>query len=551
MPAVPLAALAQLAGAAYPVDSEPDNSHPDDNHPKDGARLAVGGVSLDSRAVRTGDLYAALPGARAHGADFVPAALAAGAVAVLTDPAGAARIGELRAGPDAVPVLVVADPRAVLGELAATVYGHPADELRMVGITGTNGKTTTAYLVDSALRALGLSTGLIGTVETRIGQQRIASVRTTPEAVDLHAILAVMRERGAAAAVMEVSSHALAQHRVDGVVYDVVLFTNLSQDHLDFHPSMADYFAAKASLFTPARARLGVVCVDDEWGARLAATSGIDVWTVSSGPTPARWRVSTDSWPALRLRGPDGQLTLHCHLPGTFNVVNTAMAALVLLRLGYAAADVEQAMATEPLVPGRMQVVPGEPGDPRCVVDYAHTPEAVDAALAALRPSTPGRLIVVLGAGGDRDRGKRRAMGAAARRWADDLFVTDDNPRSEDPAAIRAEVVEGTRDVLPWDADHPHAPGSDCRRTLVTSDAGRAAHIARAVELARAAGSGAGNPADNPTGNPADNTVVVLGKGHEKGQEIGGIVHPFDDYEALAAALRGQPYRPEAREGER
>ena len=221
-------------------------------------------------------------------------------------------------------------------------------------------------------------------------------------------------------------------------------------------------------------------------------------------------------------------MLLHCHLPGTFNLVNTAMAAVTLLQLGYAASEVERAMALEPVVPGRMERVPGGPDDPRCVVDYAHTPEAVDAALAALRPSTAGRLVVVLGAGGDRDTGKRAAMGAAGARWADDLIVTDDNPRSEDPAVIRDQVLAGARSVLPADPD-----GTTSARSLFSSDAGRAAHIERAVRLAR------------EQGRPVDNTVVVLGKGHETGQDIGGTVHPFDDRDALAAALRGAPYRPE------
>lgn len=506
--------LAEIAAAAGCPSGDPT--------PGSWTQVLVTGVSLDSRAVCPGDLYAALPGARAHGADFAATAVQAGAKAVLTDPQGAARIaaaGLAIGGADGIPLLVVPEPRAVLGDVAALVYGHPASALHLVGITGTNGKTTTAYLVESGLRGLGATTGLIGTVETRIGAERLASVRTTPEATDLHAILALMRERGTTAVVMEVSSHALAQHRVDGVVYDVALFTNLSQDHLDFHADMDDYFAAKASLFTPERARCGVVCVDDEWGARLAAGSGIDVVTLASTDVPADWHVSSAGWPELLLQGPDARLRLTCHLPGTFNVVNTAMAALALLRLGYAAADVEAAMAVEPVVPGRMELVPGGPEDPRCIVDYAHTPEAVEAAVTALRPTTPGRLVVVLGAGGDRDRGKRRGMGAAAARWADELIVTDDNPRSEDPEAIRAEVLAGAQAVV--------AAGASAQ---VRAGSGRAEQIALAVARARSV---------------PGSTVAVLGKGHETGQDIGGIVHPFDDRDALRAALAGVPYDPE------
>ncbi len=497
------------------------------------AAVSVRGVSLDSRSIAPGDLYAALPGAHAHGAQFASAATAARAVAILTDEAGALQLAAAASSSAVeVPVLVVSDPRAVLGDVAALVYARAASALRMIGITGTNGKTTTAYLVESALRALGARTGLIGTVETRIGDERLASVRTTPEAPDLHAILAVMHERGTDSVVMEVSSHALAQHRVDGVRYDVALFTNLSQDHLDFHADMADYFEAKAGLFTPARARQGVVCVDDDWGVTLAQRGGIPLVTVSSR-READWTLTAGDDPQVDLLGPGGQrLSVPCHLPGTFNRVNTAMAAVALLSLGYAVADVERAMALEPVVPGRMERVSvGGADHPRCVVDYAHTPDAVDVALGALRPSTPGLLVAVLGAGGDRDRSKRRAMGAAAAKWADVIYVTDDNPRSEDPASIRDEVLAGAREGLPWHADlapDPQRRPGQVQR--ITSAEGRAAHIAAAVAQAR---------------QVPGSTVAVLGKGHETGQDIGGVVHPFDDRAALAAALRGEPYRPE------
>lgn len=492
--------------------------------------VLVTGVTLDSRAVVPGDLYAALPGFNVHGARFAEDAVQAGAVAVLTDPEGGDRLAGC-----AVPVLVVDDPRAVLGDVADLVYGHPSADLTMVGITGTNGKTTTAYLVESALRALGRRTGLIGTVETRIGDERIESVRTTPEATDLHALLGVMRERGIDACVMEVSSHALELHRVDGVVYDVALFTNLSQDHLDFHDSMDDYFAAKASLFTARRARAAVVCVDDAWGRRLAEQSGVPTTTLATGsgpeagtpeagtpdPADADWTVEESSGGAfhLRERATGAALALVSHLPGHFNVANAALAALALLRLGVEPADVEAAMAVQPDVPGRMEVVaPGGPDGPRCIVDFAHTPDAVDAALSALRSTTEGRLIAVLGAGGDRDRGKRPAMGAAAARRADVVVVTDDNPRSEDPAEIRAAVVEGAQQVVRDGA---------ARATEIIDGGTRASAIAEAIALA-VVHSGDDRPVD---------TVVVLGKGHEKGQEIQGVKHPFDDRDAVRAAL--------------
>jgi UDP-N-acetylmuramoyl-L-alanyl-D-glutamate--2,6-diaminopimelate ligase len=485
----------------------------------EGADIVVTGVTLDSRTVVPGDLYAALPGFNVHGARFVAEAVAAGAVAVLTDAEGLALATEQRTP---VPVVAVPDPRGVLGDVAAQVYGVPSEHLTMLGVTGTNGKTTTAYLIESALRAHGQRTGLIGTVETRIGDERVESVRTTPEATDLHALLGLMHERGVDVCVMEVSSHALHLHRVDGVVYDVALFTNLSQDHLDFHSTMDEYFAAKASLFTPQRARAGVVCVDDEWGARLASRSGVPTTTLATtAGVHADWTVEEGEGGAFTLRraATGVRLSLVAHLPGHFNVANTALAALALLGIGLEPAAVEAAMAVAPDVPGRMEVVsPGGPDGPRCVVDFAHTPDAVDAALAALRPSTPGRLIVVLGAGGDRDRGKRPAMGAAAARQADVVVVTDDNPRSEDPAEIRSAVIAGAQEQV---------RGGTGRASEIIDGGTRSSAIAEAIALALA-GTGEDRPVD---------TVVVLGKGHEKGQEIHGVKHPFDDRDAVRAAL--------------
>jgi len=482
------------------------------------SRVVVTGVTLDSRAIQPGDLYAALPGANVHGASFAAAAVGRGAVAVLTDAAGAAL---LALNETTVPVLVVPQPRAALGEVAALVYGRASAALTMLGITGTNGKTTTAYLLDSALRALGRVTGLISTIETRIGQDRMKSVRTTPESCDLHALFAVMLERGVDTCTMEVSSHALTLHRVDGVRYDVVAFTNMSQDHLDFHGSMEDYYLAKASLFTPERAVRAVVCVDDEWGQRLARESGVPVVSISSSQdVRADWRIQT-SGPdesAFALIGEGGRLSLRSVLPGDFNQVNTGVAALVLLAAGYPIQGVEAALATDPHVPGRMEtvLVAGvEEADqsrmPLALVDFAHTPGAVAAALKALRHSTSGSLIVVLGAGGDRDPGKRAAMGAAAAAQANLVVVTDDNPRAEDPAIIRAAVLAG---ALAQERPPGSLPGS------IREIGDRAAAIREAV-----ASAGVGD------------TVVVLGKGHESGQDIAGVVHPFDDRAQLRAAL--------------
>jgi UDP-N-acetylmuramoyl-L-alanyl-D-glutamate--2,6-diaminopimelate ligase len=485
----------------------------------DGQDIAVHGVSLSSNDIVPGDLYAALPGANVHGASYAAAAVDAGAVAVLTDADGATM---LRTTLPQVPRVVVASPRAVVGSVASLLYGTRELPFVLFGVTGTNGKTTTAYLMNSALEALGQTTGLIGTVETRIGHERLKSVRTTPEATVLHALLAVMSERGVDACVMEVSSHALSQHRVDGVVYDVALFTNLSQDHLDFHPTMRDYFEAKASLFTPERSRRGVVCVDDEWGRELARTCGVPVTTVTSVPdVAADWRITAqDPDGGFTLSGPEAALHLRSALPGDFNTVNTAMAALALLASGIPRDQAERALSADPHVPGRMQRVgvpaPQELGLPEVVVDYAHTPEAVAAALRALRPSTRGSLVVVLGAGGDRDRGKRAAMGRAAAEHADQVFVTDDNPRTEDPAAIRAAILAGAVDAT--DSGNGAVSGAGLRDI-----AGRQAAIVAAVEAAYQSGPGG--------------VVAIVGKGHETGQEISGTVYPFDDVTEATTAL--------------
>lgn len=485
--------------------------------------VEVSGVTLDSRSVQPGDLYAALPGSNVHGARFAGAAAAAGAVALLTDAPGA----DLAESTAALPTLVVPDPRSRLGELAAYLYGNQPPRVGLVGITGTNGKTTTAYLVDSALRALGHGVGLIGTVETRIGEERLKSTRTTPEATDLHALLACMRERGVDECVMEVSSHALTLHRVDGLVFDVAVFTNLTQDHLDLHGDMERYFAAKASLLTPGRARRGIVCVDDAYGARLARETAIPVTTLGCGPDAGadhRIVAVSDAVPDFVLRGPDGAVPLRSALPGAFNRVNTALAYLVLRDLGIAPVEAAAAVLTDPHVPGRMEPVrvPGDAEAPLAVVDYAHTPDAVAAALAALRPRAAGPLVVVLGAGGDRDQGKRAAMGAAAATGADVVVITDDNPRSEDPAAIRAALLAGARAV----------GGA----TRISEVADRREAIRYAVSAARAGGPGA--------------VLAVVGKGHETGQEIAGAVHPFDDRreveQALAATVLGAPGGPGA-----
>jgi UDP-N-acetylmuramoyl-L-alanyl-D-glutamate--2,6-diaminopimelate ligase len=462
----------------------------------------VTGISLDSRSILPGDLYAALPGAVTHGAAFIAGAKAAGAVAVLTDPTG-----EERARAAGLPVLVVAKPRAVLGAVAAKIYGEPTSELHLLGVTGTNGKTTTSFLLDAVLRRLGRA-ALIGTIETRIGDEVVKSVRTTPEATDLQALFAVMREQAVAFCAMEVSSHALAMGRVDGARFAVAGFTNLTQDHLDFHKTFEDYFAAKASLFTPERCDLAVVTIDDEYGRRLAAQTVVPLITVST-TRDADWTVasthqSEHGTTVLDIQGPGEALTIEIALPGQFNVANALLAVAMLRQLDVPAEAIADGLRTA-RVPGRMETFTREDGL-TVIVDYAHTPDAVGLALEAARGATKGRLVAVVGCGGDRDPGKRPGMGAAAARVADILIVTDDNPRTEDPAAIRAAAIAGARAAVP-DVDLREV--GDRRRAIAT-----------AIELA----------------GPGD-TVVVLGKGHETGQDVNGVIHPFDDRQTVRELL--------------
>jgi UDP-N-acetylmuramoyl-L-alanyl-D-glutamate--2,6-diaminopimelate ligase len=467
----------------------------------------VTGMTISSLRVQPGDLYVAPAGARSHGATYAARAVADGAVAVLTDPEGATLCAD--AG---VPVLVVDRPRAVVGDLAARVYGRPAQRLRMIAVTGTQGKTTTTRLADAALGAAGVRSAVVGTVGTRVAGTDVKTSLTTPEAPDLHALFAVMAERDVAACLMEVSSHALVMGRVDGVVFDVACFTNLGRDHLDFHADVEEYFAAKASLFTPARARLGLVNVDDEFGRRLVREASIPVRTFSVTGVDADWRAGDvrldPTGSVFTVHAPTGEtFVTRVPLTGEFNVANALCAVAALAEAGFDAEAVATALGTTDGVPGRLeQVDAGQ--DFLAVVDYAHKPDAVTAALTALRPLTTGRLIVVIGAGGDRDPGKRPIMGEIAARLADVLVITDDNPRNEDPAAIRAEVLAGADNVDPVERADVHEVGD------------RRAAIALAV---RAASGG--------------DTVVVAGKGHESGQEVGGTVHPFDDRVVLREEL--------------
>jgi UDP-N-acetylmuramoyl-L-alanyl-D-glutamate--2,6-diaminopimelate ligase len=469
-----------------------------------GSSPVVTGLSLSTQRVEPGDLFLALPGSRAHGIDFASEAVSRGALAVLTDPDGAGRL-------DAVPTLVVEDPRSHLAALSSWFYDHPSTAFQTVGITGTQGKTTTTYLAEAALGSR--RAGVIGTIGTRIGREPIVSALTTPEAPELQALFAVMREQDVEACVMEVSSHALVLGRADGFVFDAAVFLNLGRDHLDFHHTVEEYFLAKAALFAPERTRHAVINLDDDHGKALVDLVGqsVPVTTFSTAGRAADWR-------AVNIRpgrsGTDvevlmpggGSMPMHVPLPGLFNVSNALAALAALVTCGFDAAELADGIADSPGVPGRMERVDGGQ-EFAAVVDYAHKPDAVTAVLSALRPVTAGRLIVVIGAGGDRDQGKRPLMGAAAAELADLVIVTDDNPRTENAASIRADVLSGA-------AAGPAA---------AIEVPGRAEAIAHAVALAH-----------------RGDTVVVAGKGHETGQEVDGVVHPFDDREVLVAAIAEQ-----------
>ena len=487
-----LAALATLTGATLIGPDRP-----------------VTGVTASSADVAGGDLFAALPGASAHGARFAGAALAAGAVAVLTDQQGQAA---LAAAGLTVPVLLATDPRRVLGAASAEIFGHPSDRLAVFGITGTSGKTTTTFLVRAGLLAAGRRCGLIGTVGVFLGDAAIKTAFTTPEAPQLQALLSVMAERGAELVGMEVSSHALRMGRVDGVSFEVGAFTNLSQDHLDFHTDMEDYFQAKALLFD-GRSRTEIVVTDDDWGPRLV-TAGTTTVSSTHGAdwTAAEVTVLADGSTRFLVAGPGLNFPAGCRIPGDYNVANTLLAFAVLHALGVDVVAVSAAVAAAQ-VPGRMERVDGDQPF-RAIVDYSHKPAGVAGALTAIRRLTTGRVIIVLGCGGDRDRGKRPVMGEVAARGSDVLIVTDDNPRSEDPAAIRAAMLAGAREV----------PAAESARIIEIGD--RREAIERAVSIAE-----------------AGDTVLVAGKGHETGQQVGDDMLPFDDVFVVRQALVARGFR--------
>ncbi|HVF78399.1 MAG TPA: UDP-N-acetylmuramoyl-L-alanyl-D-glutamate--2,6-diaminopimelate ligase [Solirubrobacteraceae bacterium] len=459
----------------------------------------VTALAYDNRRVEPGTVFFCVRGFERDGHDFAADAVDRGAVALVVDhPLG---LG--------VPEIVVDDVRAAMAPAAARLHGDPTATLQTIGVTGTNGKTTTTYLVRALLEAAGHRTGLLGTVTSIVGGAQREVARTTPEAIDLQATFAAMRAGGDSHCIMEASSHALALGRADAIHWAVAIFTNLTQDHLDFHPTMEEYFAAKCRLFVEGRPRVAVVNIDDPYGARLADEL--------RGTVPQLVTVAIDS-PGADLRATHiesaftgstfeaGGLKLRSPLPGRFNVMNALGAVAAVRALGVDDATIAAALPEAGRVPGRFE--PVDEGQQFAVlVDYAHTPDSLENVLAAARPLTAGRLVCVFGCGGDRDRGKRPQMGEISARLADHTIVTSDNPRSEDPAAIVDEILVGIED-------------RDSTEAIVD----RHAAIERAVALAA-----------------AGDVLVIAGKGHEQGQEFeGGRKLPFDDVSVAREALRAR-----------
>jgi UDP-N-acetylmuramoyl-L-alanyl-D-glutamate--2,6-diaminopimelate ligase len=462
--------------------------------------LSISGLSMNDKDVEPGDLFIAAPGAHVHGAQFFHKAKERGAVAVLTDSVGAEIVKEL-------PMIVVEDVRTAAAIIATSLYKSPTRDLSSIGITGTNGKTTVTMLLHQIFTAAHRESGLIGTVETRIGSETLTSSRTTPEAPALQSLAAVMRERHMRHLVMEVSSHAIALNRIKGTHFAMVGFTNLSQDHLDFHGDLESYFQVKAKLFTPEYADRGFINVDSEFGARLARDCSISVSTISRLSTDAEWHFTevqrNSSGYDFTIRGTGGILIeSKTKLIGTYNLDNLLMAVAIAHESGVKPDELAKIIPTLVGAPGRLD--PVEIGQNFvALVDYAHSPDAVANVLKAAREFTAGKIIAVLGCGGDRDSSKRPLMGKALADGADIAIFTSDNPRSENPADILKDMTSGL---------------------TLTSPSEIIEDRARAIEYAVSKAQ-------------ATDTVLILGKGHETGQDFNGVITTFDDRLQLARAI--------------
>jgi UDP-N-acetylmuramoyl-L-alanyl-D-glutamate--2,6-diaminopimelate ligase len=474
--------------------------------------IVVRGLALDSRRVVAGDAFVALAGAHAHGITFAPAASARGAAVVLADTAGtAARASDVR-HPDDAPVVWIDGLREQVGAIASHFFGEPSRALHVVAVTGTNGKTSTVQLLAQALHHAGHPTATIGTLGAGLHGAIRAGERTTPDAIAVHGLLAEFRDDGASHVAMEVSSHALDQGRVNAVAFDLAVFTNLTRDHLDYHGTMAAYGAAKQRLFSWPGLGAAIINVDDAFGRTLVATLAAGIRCLRYGverddaDVVARDVRTTASGLHFRLVTPWGGGDVMTRLLGRFNVSNLLAVAACLGRLGFTFTAIRDALAALDPVAGRMNRLGGSDAQPLVVVDYAHTPDALEQALTTLRAHCAGRLICVFGCGGERDAGKRPEMGEIAESLADRIIVTDDNPRGEDGDRIVEQIVAGLR--FP-------------QRATVERD--RAAAIALAIASAR-----------------AGDVVLVAGKGHETYQEIGGTHFPFDDLDVARHALEAR-----------
>lgn len=458
----------------------------------------ISSVAYDSRRVTPGALFVALPGTRTDGSQYIEEALRRGAVAVITQ-SPCALGGQ-------VPCFQVLDARRAMAQVAAALYRHPADRLCTVGITGTNGKTTVSFMMREILKAAGRRPGLVGTVRYEIGERILPASRTTPESSDLQAMMAQMTRCGCDSVVMEVSSHALEQHRVEGILYDAAVFTNLTQDHLDYHGTMEAYYQAKARMFQRVRGH-AVICGDDPWGERLLQQMASLSGTLSFGFDPKvdvrgmDPKVGADG-SRMRVETPWGPCDIRLRMIGRFNLANALAATAAAGALGISPQCTADALAGLATVPGRLEAVPNR-RKKRVYIDYAHTDDALRNVLQALREMTPGRLIVVFGCGGNRDTAKRQLMGAVASRLADYSIITNDNPRNEIPEKIAADIATGF--------DSP-------RKFETVLD--RKSAIERGIDLIG-----------------KKDTLLIAGKGHEAYQEMGGAIIPFNDLHTARRAM--------------
>lgn len=496
--------------------------------------VEVTGISMDSRGVCAGDLYVALPGAKVHGAQFAEGALKLGAAAILTDAAGAELLGEA-----AVPLLVTEHLREYVGPLAAQIYGSASfPATHRYAVTGTNGKTTSTYMLESIFRTgLGVKTGLIGTIQILIDGVSVPSKMTTPESPHVHSLLTIMGEHGLRCAAMEVSSHAIDYHRVDGVKYAVAGFTNLTQDHLDLHGTMEHYFESKAQLFTPERAELAVITADDSWGEKMHASAaermGAEhvhrlVTARGAGLAEVPAEFGERDWAVVRVQreglghrfhlenGAGESIECYTGLPADFNVSNAALAALMAY-LDTDAAERELLLpalasgpALTPVVPGRMQLISLAP---HAIVDFAHNPDGLTRALEAMDRPGDGKVMIVFGATGERDHLKRPIMGAIAAQNADVVIVTDDDPHGEEPAPIRAAVEEGAQKA------------ENRRAQQILNISPRSAAIDAAIAMAT-----------------EHDAILIAGRGHETEQDVDGVDIALDDRVETARALHAHGF---------